>query len=69
MTDEKGPLTLLQDRRTGKEITEPALARADGTEITLDDLRVLPGPGAGRFLQRRFGDAETIDSRAEGSDE
>ncbi|MNT93892.1 hypothetical protein D3C72_2354660 [compost metagenome] len=65
MTDEKGPLTLLQDRRTGREIAEPALARADGTEITLDDLRVLPGPGAGRFLRSRFGDAETIGNGAE----
>ncbi|MNT52742.1 hypothetical protein D3C72_1897810 [compost metagenome] len=60
MTDEKGPLTLLQDRRTGLEICEPALARADGTPITLDDVRVLPGPGAGRFLQRRFGEPASI---------
>ncbi|MCO4892064.1 helix-turn-helix transcriptional regulator [Cupriavidus sp. WGtm5] len=57
MTDDKGPLTLLQDRRTGTEIAEPALTRADGSAITLDDVRVLPGPGAGRFLRQRFGDA------------
>lgn len=65
MTDDKGPLTLLQDRRTGREIAEPALARADGTPITLDDVRVLPGPGAGRFLRRRFGEPDTLGHVAE----
>ncbi|MGY2489587.1 winged helix-turn-helix transcriptional regulator [Cupriavidus sp. CP313] len=65
MADEKGPLTLLQDRRTGTEIAEPALARADGSAITLDDVRVLPGPGAGRFLRQRFGEAETAGEQGE----
>ncbi|CAG2154347.1 hypothetical protein LMG31506_05063 [Cupriavidus yeoncheonensis] len=51
MTDEKGPLTVLQDKRSGTEISTPSLTRADGTAITLDDVRVLPGPGAGRFLR------------------
>ncbi len=55
MTDERGPLTLLQDKRTGTEIATPALARPDGTPLTLDDLRVAPGPGAGSYLRRRFG--------------
>ncbi len=54
MTDERGPLTLLQDRRTGGEIAAPALARADGSPVTVDDLRVAPGPGAGGYLRRRF---------------
>ncbi|WP_454752470.1 winged helix-turn-helix transcriptional regulator [Cupriavidus necator] len=60
MTDEKGPLTVLQDRRTGKEIAAAKLMRADGSQITLDEVRVLPGPGAGRFLRRRFGDAAAV---------
>lgn len=55
MTDERGPLTLLQDKRTGTEIATPALARPDGSPLTLDDLRVVPGPGAGSHLRRRFG--------------
>lgn len=56
MTDEKGPLTILQDNRSGAEIAAPKLTRPDGSAITLDDLRILPGPGAGRHLRRRFGD-------------
>ena len=59
MTDETGPLTILQDRRSGEEIANPALRRADGSAITLDDLRVLPGPGAGNSLKRRLGQPET----------
>ncbi len=44
MTDEKGPLTVLQDKQSGTEIATPTLTRADGSAITLDDVRVLPGP-------------------------
>ncbi|AOZ00979.1 transcriptional regulator [Cupriavidus sp. USMAHM13] len=56
MTDAAGPYVVLQDRATGAAIEPPALARADGSPITLDDLRVRPGPAAGTYLQRHFGD-------------
>ncbi|MDR3380006.1 winged helix-turn-helix transcriptional regulator [Cupriavidus basilensis] len=65
MTDERGPLTLLQDKHTGAEIATPALARPDGSPLTLDDLRVAPGPGAGSYLRRRFGAAAGLQAANE----
>ncbi|WP_423195875.1 MULTISPECIES: winged helix-turn-helix transcriptional regulator [unclassified Cupriavidus] len=41
-----GPLTVLVDAQSGAEIAPPRLLRGDGSEISLGDLRVLPGPGA-----------------------
>lgn len=61
MTDERGPMTVLQDRQTGREITAPTLARDDGSALSLDDLRVVPGPGAGRHLRQRFAEAESAE--------
>lgn len=65
LADEKGPLTVLEDRREGKEIVAGRLTRADGSAIGVDDLRVLPGPGAGRYLRARFGDVDGHDRPAE----
>jgi DNA-binding HxlR family transcriptional regulator len=63
MTDERGPLTVLLDRQTGNEIVAPHLARKDGTTVTLDDLHIVPGPGAHGALRRRFGGgAEIVES-------
>jgi len=64
MTDDAGPLTILEDARTGREIAAPDLARADGSVISLDDLRVVPGPGAGRYLRKRFGAGEVPEMEA-----
>lgn len=61
MTDERGAMTVLQDRETGREITAPALTRGDGSPLTLDDLRVVPGPGAGHHLRRRFAEADAVE--------
>ncbi|KAI3591947.1 Transcriptional regulator, HxlR family [Cupriavidus sp. U2] len=55
LADDKGPLTVLEDKRDGGEIVAGCLTRADGSTITVDDLRVRPGPGAGRYLRERFG--------------
>ena len=51
LADPKGPLTVLEDKREGKEIIAGKLTRDDGSAITVDDLRVKPGPGAGRYLR------------------
>ena len=56
LADPKGPLTVLEDKREGKEIIAGKLTRDDGSAITVDDLRVKPGPGAGRYLRARFGE-------------
>ncbi|MFJ5382643.1 winged helix-turn-helix transcriptional regulator [Cupriavidus sp. CER94] len=55
LADDKGPLTVLEDKRDGREIVAGCLTRPDGSTITVDDLRVRPGPGAGRYLRERFG--------------
>lgn len=55
MTDERGPMTLLIDGRTGREIPPPALVSEDGRPIALHDLRVVAGPNASGSLRRRFG--------------
>jgi hypothetical protein len=56
LADPKGPLTVLEDKRENKEIIAGKLTRDDGSAITVDDLRVKPGPGAGRYLRARFGE-------------
>ncbi|MBY4898285.1 helix-turn-helix domain-containing protein [Cupriavidus sp. AU9028] len=68
MTDATGPLTVLRDAVTGDEIASPALTRADGSAITVDDLLVTPGPGAGERLRRRFGDGSAESARLDGAD-
>lgn len=55
LADEKGPLTVLEDKRDGQEIVAGCLTRPDGSTISVDDLRVRPGPGASRYLRERFG--------------
>lgn len=57
MCGENGPLTVLMDRQTGKEVRASDLVRADGTPVTHDAVRVVAGSGAGAMLRKRFGDA------------
>jgi DNA-binding HxlR family transcriptional regulator len=54
MGDPRGPHTVLQDRATREPIAAPALTRADGSTMTLDDLRVVAGPAASGVNRRRF---------------
>jgi len=46
---EHGPLTILIDGQDGSEIAPPRLLRRDGSEITLGDVEIVPGPGAKVF--------------------
>lgn len=50
-----GPPTILLDRATGAPVVAPRPRRADGSEIGPEDVRILPGPGAGEAVRRRFG--------------
>lgn len=54
MTDERGPLILLEERATGREVAAPPLLASNGAPLTPEMVRVLPGPGAGRTLRERF---------------
>lgn len=54
MTDERGPLIVLEERATGREVTAPPLLASDGAPLGPEQVRVLPGPGAGRSLRQRF---------------
>lgn len=68
LADEKGPPTIFEDKRDGGEIVAGGLTRPDGSTITVDDLRVLPGPGAGRYIRARFGDADAHTEAAAGTE-
>jgi DNA-binding HxlR family transcriptional regulator len=54
MTDERGPLILLEERATGREVAAPPLLASNGQPLTPDQVRVRPGPGAGATLRARF---------------
>ena len=54
MTDERGPVIVLEERATGRAVESPPLLAADGTPLTPERVRVLPGPGAGRAIRNRF---------------
>ncbi len=54
MTDARGPLILLEERATGREVTAPPLLASNGQPLTPDQVRVRPGPGAGATLRARF---------------
>jgi DNA-binding HxlR family transcriptional regulator len=54
MTDERGPLILLEERASGRPVEAPPLLAADGAPLTPEMVRVLPGPGAGCTLRQRF---------------
>jgi DNA-binding HxlR family transcriptional regulator len=54
MTDERGPLILLEERETGREVAVPPLLSSQGRPLGPEDVRVRPGPGAGRTLRERY---------------
>lgn len=62
MTDERGPLIVLEERATGREVVAPPLLTADGAALTPEMVRVLPGPGAGRTLRERFPNKDETDA-------
>lgn len=55
MTGPEGPLVLLQEAATGRPVEAPRPLGADGRALRPEDVRVLPGPGAGRATRARFG--------------
>ncbi len=52
----EGPPTLMVERTTGLPVTAPTPRRTDGTPLTPEDVRILPGPGANDAVRRRFAD-------------
>ncbi len=62
MTDERGPLILLEERATGREVTAPPVLASNGQPLTPDQVRVRPGPGAGTALRARFSPKEDQDA-------
>jgi DNA-binding HxlR family transcriptional regulator len=54
MTGPEGPLVVLEDRATGLPVTAPPPLSAAGTPLRPEDVRVLPGPGAGPAMRQRF---------------
>ncbi|WP_211850119.1 winged helix-turn-helix transcriptional regulator [Neoroseomonas eburnea] len=50
-----GPPTVMLDTLTGEPVQAPTPRRADGTPITPEEVRILPGPGANEAVRRRFG--------------
>ncbi len=57
----EGPPTLMVDRITGAPVAAPTPCRADGSALTHEDVRILPGPGANAAVRRRFGgEAEDV---------
>ena len=57
MTGPEGPPVLLEEAATGRPVVSPPLLASDGRPLQPEDVRILPGPGAGRALQARFGTA------------
>jgi len=55
MTDPAGPPVLLVEATTGAEVKAPPLLGSDGAPLDPEAVRVLPGPGAGERMRRRFG--------------
>ncbi|MCK8785538.1 helix-turn-helix transcriptional regulator [Roseomonas sp. NAR14] len=58
MTGPEGPVVRLLDAATGAEVVAPPLLGAGGAPLGPEDVRVVPGPGAGQGARRRFGGAE-----------
>lgn len=55
MTGPEGPLVLLEEAATGRPVEAPVALSAAGTPLRPEEVRVLPGPGAGRGTRARFG--------------
>ncbi|MEQ8252095.1 MAG: helix-turn-helix domain-containing protein [Oceanibaculum nanhaiense] len=55
MAGPEGPVIRLVEADTGREVAAPPLLDSTGKPLALENLRVLPGPGAGRAIRQRFG--------------
>lgn len=54
MTGTEGPLVVLAEAATGREVIPPPLLGKDGRPLTPDAVRVLPGPGASPAMRARL---------------
>ncbi|MDO9708742.1 winged helix-turn-helix transcriptional regulator [Paracraurococcus lichenis] len=59
MTGPEGPLVVLEEAATGRPVEPPPVLSSAGTPLRPEDVRVLPGPGAGRATRARFGGEDT----------
>ncbi|MBL6457615.1 helix-turn-helix transcriptional regulator [Belnapia sp. T6] len=50
----EGSPVALEERATGLPVRSPPLLASSGAPLTLEDIRVLPGPGASRAIRARF---------------
>ena len=64
MTGPEGPLVVLQEAATGREVAAPPLLGSDGRELGPEAVRVLPGPGAPSGLRARLAAATEADDHA-----
>lgn len=55
MTGPDGPAVLLEEAATGRPVQAMPVLSAAGTPLRPEEVRVLPGPGAGQALRARFG--------------
>jgi DNA-binding HxlR family transcriptional regulator len=55
MTGPEGPPVVLEEAATGRPVQAPVALSAAGTPLRPEEVRVLPGPGAGNSLRARFG--------------
>jgi DNA-binding HxlR family transcriptional regulator len=55
MTGPDGPPVVLEEAATGRPVQAPPVLSSAGTPLRPEDVRVLPGPGAGQATHARFG--------------
>jgi DNA-binding HxlR family transcriptional regulator len=51
----EGPQVIFNDRSDGNEIEYPKLLSARGKKLRVEDIEIVPGPGAVPFNKKRFG--------------
>jgi hypothetical protein len=55
MTGPEGPPVAPEEAATGRPVEPPTALSSAGTPLRPEEVRVLPGPGAGRATRARFG--------------
>ncbi|GGC26084.1 HxlR family transcriptional regulator [Siccirubricoccus deserti] len=58
MTGPEGPPVVLEESATGQPVVARPVLSAAGTPLRPEEVRVLPGPGAGEALRARFGETD-----------
>lgn len=58
MGDPAGPVVVMQEAATGREISAPMPLDSQGVPLTPETVRYRPGPAAGEAMRRRFGETE-----------